>query len=339
MRELREFEAALTSFPVKENASMTPPPFWRRFAVFWRLPAHWIPLQVAAAMALLLSFWIATVSLRKQVADLRARVSQLQQMNDALQDQVSSISDLQTQLAQLQQSQAQIMNSSSGIVVALFDGGGLVTLDKQGSLTGPKSIPPRYEELAKTALTTQRVKPPPTIAELIGKTEILMGSADEHNPFRLLTPVGTFIQTNHPTFRWSSLSGATSYVVTVFDSHLKQVATSQQLPGTEWTMPDSLEGGGLYSWEVTAIKEGKEITSPRPPAPQVRFKVLEQAKLDELDRAKHTYTNSHLVLGVLYAQAGLLDDAERELKALASANPHSHVAQKLLRSAKALRGQ
>jgi hypothetical protein len=260
-------------------------------------------------------------------------------MNDALQNQASSISDLQTQLVQLQQSQAQVLNSSPEIVVALFDGGGLVTLDKQGSLAVPKSLPPHFEELAKTALTTQRVKTPPALAELIGKTEILMGGTDAHSSFRLLTPVGTFIRTDHPTFRWSSLGGATTYVVTVSDSHLNQVATSQPLSGTEWAMPQSLERGGLYSWEVTAMTEGREITSPTPPAPQARFKVLEQPKVDELDRAKYTYANSHLILGVLYAQAGLLDDAERELKVLAAVNPHSRVAQKLLRSVKSSRSQ
>jgi hypothetical protein len=41
------------------------------------------------------------------------------------------------------------------------------------------------------------------------------------------------------------------------------------------------------------------------------------------------------VLGVLYAQAGLLDDAEREFSALLRANPKSEVARKLLSNVRA----
>jgi hypothetical protein len=38
-----------------------------------------------------------------------------------------------------------------------------------------------------------------------------------------------------------------------------------------------------------------------------------------------------LTLGILYAQSGLLDDAEREFQALLRANPQSPLVRKLLR--------
>jgi predicted Zn-dependent protease len=42
-------------------------------------------------------------------------------------------------------------------------------------------------------------------------------------------------------------------------------------------------------------------------------------------------------MGVLYARAGLLDDARRELEALRNANPDSSIAAELLRQIKAAR--
>jgi hypothetical protein len=59
--------------------------------------------------------------------------------------------------------------------------------------------------------------------------------------------------------------------------------------------------------------------------------VLEQSKAGELERMRRAYPNSHLVLGTLYAKAGLLAEAEREFRALVAANPQSPIAQKLLR--------
>jgi hypothetical protein len=98
-----------------------------------------------------------------------------------------------------------------------------------------------------------------------------------------------------------------------------------------------LPRGGLYSWQVTARKEGQEIISPAAPAPEARFKVLEGAKLSELERTEAAYADSHLTRGVLYAQAGLLEDAEQQLRALLKANPNSSVARSLLQSVQTLR--
>lgn len=89
--------------------------------------------------------------------------------------------------------------------------------------------------------------------------------------------------------------------------------------------------------EITAVKDGEKVTSPAPPAPQARFKVLEQEKVEELKRARENYAGMHLLLGSLYAQVGLLDAAEREFQALLAANPGSQVAQDLLRNVRSLR--
>ena len=123
----------------------------------------------------------------------------------------------------------------------------------------------------------------------------------------------------------------------MLDADFNTVATSPPLEGTTWTPPRALERGRVYSWQVTAVKDGKEIISPSAPAPEARFKVLEKAKADELMGVERAAAGSHLVRGTLYARAGLLDDAERELRALVAANPKSPAARKLLQSLQAIR--
>jgi len=44
-----------------------------------------------------------------------------------------------------------------------------------------------------------------------------------------------------------------------------------------------------------------------------------------------------LILGIVYANAGLLDEAQRELQTLLNSNPNSEIARKLLAKVKAAR--
>ncbi|MCI0664872.1 MAG: hypothetical protein L0220_27730 [Acidobacteria bacterium] len=64
-------------------------------------------------------------------------------------------------------------------------------------------------------------------------------------------------------------------------------------------------------------------------APEARFGILDQEKSLELNLLKRT--PSHLALGVFYAHAGMLAEAEREFQSLVSDNPQSQVGIKLLR--------
>jgi hypothetical protein len=68
-----------------------------------------------------------------------------------------------------------------------------------------------------------------------------------------------------------------------------------------------------------------------PPAPEARFRIVSQHKVARLTQAEKAHQNSHLLLGVLYAEAGLLKEAQREFRLLLKANPGSPVAEKLLR--------
>ena len=98
-----------------------------------------------------------------------------------------------------------------------------------------------------------------------------------------------------------------------------------------------LKRGEVYVWQVTATKDGLEITSPSAPMPEARFKILEKAKAGELQRLAKEYRDSHLILGAIYAHNGLLDEAEREFQMALNKNQDADKARKLLQSLKALR--
>jgi hypothetical protein len=115
------------------------------------------------------------------------------------------------------------------------------------------------------------------------------------------------------------------------------VSSSPQITSLSWTTTTALPRGHIYSWQVKATKEGQETTSPRPPAPQAKFRVLDQSRVNELTRAKRAYGSSHLTLGLLYAEAGLVREAEAEFRLLRRANPDSEIAQRLLRQIQAIR--
>jgi hypothetical protein len=189
----------------------------------------------------------------------------------------------------------------------------------------------------QAALEQAKLRPPAALAGLIGKAERLMGPAEGGVPFALAAPVGTVVLRDRPAFRWHPLPGATSYRVIVSDAAFNIVARSGSLSVTRWQVPSPLPRGKVYTWQVTALKDGKEIVSPTPPAPEAKFKVLESARASELMRAQEQFAHSPLTLGILYTRAGLLDDAEQALQTLADANPTTDVARKLLHSVQALR--
>ena len=226
--------------------------------------------------------------------------------------------------------------SPVAVVAQLNDGAGVLSLDQSGKLSGADNLPPEYQSLVKRALSGQKVERSSQLQGLTRPPSSLMGSNDESREFSVLEPAGNVLLTDRPVFRWSRMEGATSYVVEVYDDQFKQVASSPQLTTLSWTTSQSLPRGRVYSWQVKATKDGQEITSPRPPASQAKFRVLDQAKANELSRAKRTYGSSHLALGLLYAQAGLLKEAEQEFRLLLRANPNSAIARDLLRQVQSI---
>lgn len=222
---------------------------------------------------------------------------------------------------------------STSLIAAINDGGTRITLNQQGKLEGLTTLSSEQQQLVIAALKSGKVVLTPTPTGLIKRADTLLGDSTEGKSFRLISPVGKLELAQRPQFRWEALPGATSYRVTLFTTNYETIAQSDSLTVTTWVPPRSLARNQVYLWQVIANKDGQEIKAPVAPAPEARFKILDQAKADEIAAAR----DSSLVSGLLYAQAGLYDEAERELKKLVKENPQNAIAAQLLDDLRAQR--
>jgi anti-sigma factor RsiW len=224
------------------------------------------------------------------------------------------------------------------VIAQLNDGAGQVVLDGNGKLSGIDHLPPAYQQMIKNALTSERLEKSALLAGLVRPDSLLRKGGDNRGArFSVVAPVGIVMISDRPTFRWSPLEGATGYVVEVYDDKLRQIIASPQLADTSWTAPKSLKRSGIYSWQVTAIKGGEEIISPRSPAPLAKFRILDRALANEIVQARRAYASSQLTLALIYTKAGLIDKAEQEFRALQRANPNSTIPRRLLANLQAMR--
>ena len=207
------------------------------------------------------------------------------------------------------------------LLAQLNDGGQAITLDQQGKLSGLESLSPAHQQLVKDALTSQRLPRAEGLNDLNRRGSSLMGADEAGNRFALQAPVGKVVLSDRPTFKWSPLKDATSYVVEIYDEQFNLVAQSETLTQNQFTPPRPLARGKVYGWQVKAVKDGQTITAPAPPAPQARFRVIASNQAEEISQAKRA--GSSVTLALLYAQGGLLDEAEAELRALRQANPNA----------------
>jgi hypothetical protein len=159
--------------------------------------------------------------------------------------------------------------------------------------------------------------------------------------FALVSPVATAVLSDRPRFTWKPLAGATAYRVAVFARGFHKVAESVSLQSTEWAPSAPLERGQTYAWQVTSrMGVGEDAPTVRAPAltdPEAKFQVVGAVEAAELESAQREHASAHLLLGILYARAGILDLAEHELAAHVAANPQDPQATALLEKIRAVR--
>ena len=241
----------------------------------------------------------------------------------------------------------------------LHDAGGRVMLSRDGRLTTPGPLSAAEAALVSSALSTRQVAVSPQVAALRTAPAPLMGPAaprmgpagravaanstneTRRRTFSLIRPSGTMVQTDRPTLVWSPLEGASDYEVTIADlqASYREVAASGPVRQTSWTVPAPLPRGRTYSWQVVARTPTGEVKAPAPREGEVRFGVLSRARSDALAKLVAERPQHHLLLGLAYADAGVLDAAESELVQLSAANPASDVAPALLQSLRRQRMQ
>ena len=225
----------------------------------------------------------------------------------------------------------------SAQVAKLNDGGGEVTIDKSGRVTGLDNVSETSRQYIARAALSEQIQPADVLRRLSGQQSGLRGDGNNGKAFKLLYPSRRVVTEDKPTFKWESLSGVTSYRVYVLDANGNQVAQSEELSPTQtqWKPPTPLRRGQIFSWVVTALIDGKEIVSPSASAPEVKFAILSGNDLNEWNQLKKS--DSHLALGVFYARVGLVTEAEREFQKLIQLNPQSELPRKLLQSVRNLR--
>ena len=308
-------------------------------------PARAVAVIAAAGFLLL----IVALLLQKQPAQVQEQAAQTKHRDNstvpppgeemAASNQNESVPVEINNRASANTSKEEQSPAASVNAVRLKDGDVEVSFDRQGHLTGLEKLAPQIQRSVQTALISENLPEPLALDELAAPKINLMGGASEGLPFKLIAPVGVVVGNNRPTLRWLPLDGAASYTVSVFDSNFNRVAKSSPQSATKWTTPVSLQPGKIYSWEVMALRDNQEIRSPVAPAPRAQFKIVEAGHLNEIASVRNERPRSHLALGVLYARAGLLAEAEREFHALLNDNPESKVAKRLLRTVQGWRSR
>jgi hypothetical protein len=210
-------------------------------------------------------------------------------------------------------------------LAVLDDGAARLTVDAQGNVNPSDGLSAEESVRVRRALASGRLDLPAAVLMLGGlDTQRLRGPA-AGTAFRVESPLGTAVLSDTPLMRWRPLADHATYVVRLHDETSGATVTSPPLHDTAWTPVAPLSRGDVYVWQVEASAAGEEHTAPQPPAPAARFVVLEAPTASRLAHAPA----SHLLRGILYANAGVLDDAEREFAALRSRNPSSVLAQQL----------
>ena len=227
--------------------------------------------------------------------------------------------------------------SKDHALIVVYDGHGELVLTQRGRLEGLEELPPDLRESIERALVTRRLPASPALTGWYAGASNVRGGPDAQADFAPVAPTNVVVESDRPEFRWRALDAAQDYTVTVYDSNSRQVATSGPVTGTAWTTPTPLARGDTYSWQISALKDGQNVISPKPPLPEARFKVLDQPAVTMLARLRETVGNSHLAMGVFYWKHGLIPESEREFQALAKANPKSDVVKALLANIRTIR--
>jgi hypothetical protein len=207
-------------------------------------------------------------------------------------------------------------------------------------LAGIEELSPEERSAVADAVLHEMIRTPDTLErfKLGGRQETLLGETKVALQFEVLGPVGEVVLEVRPVFHWQRLQNAKSYSVTVFDRNMNPVLASPPLHATKWTADRPLKRGQLYLWQATAqLGNGKSVSAPSPPSPEARFLVLDQSKADEITRFAQAHPESHVAIGILVAQAGLLKMGEAELNLIPTSDPNYTLAQKLLKSIERIR--
>jgi hypothetical protein len=273
--------------------------------------------------------------LRSRILALDARLNQAERANIELSEEASGAGEMRDEVARLRKENERLRQGGVGnpdLAVSIRDGDSQVTLDREGNIGGLAGVAPDLVELVKNALTTGRIEAPPRPAVSIGRVSGPLRGPEQKETFPLLSPVGVVVESDRPRFKWGPLPGATGYIVFIKDIHSNLEVESGPLSATEWTAEKPLPPGHTFAWMVEGTRGDQHIRAPALNKPFAAFKVLDKIQADEIREAATSQPGHHLLLGLLYAKAGLKEKALIQLRALARENPSSPAVKDLMAS-------
>ncbi len=153
----------------------------------------------------------------------------------------------------------------------------------------------------------------PTNLETLESDGGLLRSTQQRKVNVTVSPLREVVRDARPEFRWSHIPGASSYEVSIADSHGREIAKSPSLrAGTlHWKPPVMLRRGETYAWVITAILDGRKVSYPAPSEPENKFSIVSAVVLQELRQIELVLGyDSPLALGIIYAREGLISNAE-----------------------------
>jgi len=170
-------------------------------------------------------------------------------------------------------------------------------------------------------LTTEMAEPPDSIANL----PVASGE-------NVLRPVSEAVEETQPILYWSAAFGEPPYSVSITSlsdsaGRGQVIARAQGIQNTSWMVLTPLRRGGEYTWQVTVTGASE----------QASFRVLDDGQSILWRAILSAHRDSHLVIGLVAQQLGMLAIAEREYTALTKAYPDSNTAALLLNNVSELR--
>ena len=190
------------------------------------------------------------------------------------------------------------------------------------------ALPEDVRPAVSDAIQHGKLRLPTDLSQIRGRARTPLAAPEANTGFALLGPFGEAIAETRPEFRWQPLAGAIRYSVAIVDSGLHPVQHSPALRTTSWRPRRPLRRGQTYLWQVTATMRGgsKVVAS----APEALLRIIPGRLADELAQFRRGHEEAHLVLGALYAQAGMLDESADELRKVAPGDSSYSTAQTLL---------
>ena len=230
-----------------------------------------------------------------------------------------SVADLRTLEAESQKRPLRpwLLALAASVVIAVGSGVWLrmmppprVELTPQISRTTPTPRPiDEAEAFARTIRNGASIAMPERLRSVLGEADVLRGTSAATGA---LEPAGVVVTSARPQFTWPAPRGSRS-VVEIFSGET-EIMRSPELATDRWQPTGDLPRGVTYTWTVRVEHDGTVQILPAAPSPVARFHVLDAATLEALQAAERRHGNDPLLVGALYAPAGVEDAARAHLE-------------------------